>query len=555
MAKRVYGIDLGTTYSCISYVDEHGKPVVLANAEGQLTTPSVVHFESADSIVAGQSAKAAAMIYPERVISTIKRSMGDPTWEREFDGKVYRPQDISAKILLKLVKDAESIIGAKIEDVVITCPAYFGIPQKEKTKQAGQLAGLNVLYVIPEPTAAAIAYGIEQTDTQNILVYDLGGGTFDVTLLRVSPSEITVVSTGGDDKLGGKDWDDAIVTYLMRAFETKTGTPVDEDMEAYHDLLKGAEEIKVTLSTRKSSQYLVRSGTSRAVIDVTREKFDELTQGLLERTVSMTDEMLERAKSHGIAKIDKLLLVGGSTYMPQVIERMSRFPFETKQFDPNQAVAKGAALYGYQAALERAVKIQISEKTGQTVDSIDLQHVPAAIKETAERDVALSEGLALAGLKKLANKRIVNVTSKSYGIVLVQEKQNRREIVMNFIVVDDRVPREISREVATLDDGQTEVELRIMQNQQRTGPNDIVELSECDPSDPIGTAVVSFARPLPKGSPVNVTICLGPDGCVSLRGRDLTTGGEVEATFELEGLYSKEEVIEARSRALAITDS
>jgi molecular chaperone DnaK len=243
--KRVYGIDLGTTYSCIAHVDEHGKPVVLQNAEGDSTTPSVVYFESADNIVVGQAAKEVVSIHPDLCVSTVKRSMGDPNWERTFQGQAYKPQDVSSFILRKVVGDTEKVTGDKIEDVVITCPAYFGVNEKEATKQAGIVAGLNVLYVIPEPTAAALAYGIEQTEDQVVLVYDLGGGTFDVTLIDIKAGEITVICTGGDRELGGKDWDDAVVSYLTQKFSEATGTPADallEDMETYQELLNAAEK-------------------------------------------------------------------------------------------------------------------------------------------------------------------------------------------------------------------------------------------------------------------------------------------------------------------------
>ena len=202
--KRVYGIDLGTTYSCIAHVDEHGKPVVLPNSEGDLTTPSVVYFESEEDIVVGKAAKEVSSVEPDACASTVKRVMGDPHWEFDAHGHTYKPQDISSFILRKVVSDAELATGDKVEDVVITCPAYFGINEKEATKQAGVLAGLNVLYVIPEPTAAALAYGIEQEEDQVILVYDLGGGTFDITLIEIKAKEINVICTGGDHQLGGK---------------------------------------------------------------------------------------------------------------------------------------------------------------------------------------------------------------------------------------------------------------------------------------------------------------------------------------------------------------
>ncbi|MGC2776844.1 MAG: Hsp70 family protein, partial [Bradyrhizobium sp.] len=442
MSKRVYGIDLGTTYSCISYVDEHGKPTVLNSAEGEATTPSVVYFESTDNVVVGRTAKDVSVIHQDRVVSTIKRHMGEAGYEYSVDGKSYRPEEISSYILRKLVKDAAAVTGDEIKDVVITCPAYFGVTEKEATKQAGIIAGLNVLYVIPEPTAAAIAYGMEQTEAQNIIVYDLGGGTFDVTLIKISTGEITVIATDGDKHLGGKDWDDDIVAYLARAFEAETGTSAQElmnDLEAYQELLNDAEKIKIRLTSAKSVQQRVRHQAASAMVELTREKFDEITLPRLQRTVSLTETMIEEARKRGIGKIDKLLLVGGATYMPQVVERMGKFPFEIKQFDPNQAVAKGAAIFGYRCALEEMIKIHVSERTGQDVDDIDLAKVSPELKGDAERKVATEEGLALPGLKRLVDTKINNVSSKSFGVVVIADAASRREQVSNLVVVNDAV--------------------------------------------------------------------------------------------------------------------
>jgi molecular chaperone DnaK len=558
MSKRVYGIDLGTTYSCIAYVDEHGKPTVVHNAEGELTTPSVVYFESPDNVVVGRTAKDVSVIHNDRVVSTIKRQMGNPNYEFAIDGKTYRPEEISAHILRKLVKDAAAVTGDDIKDVVITCPAYFGVVEKEATKQAGIIAGLNVLYVIPEPTAAAIAYGLEQTKAHNIIVYDLGGGTFDVTLISISTGEITVIATDGDVQLGGKDWDDAIVGYLAQAFEAETGTSahqVTDDLESYQELLNDAEKIKIRLTGAKSITHRVRYQAGSAVVEVTREKFDEITLPLLERTVSFTEAMLERAKERGVGKIDKLLLVGGATYMPQITDRMSKFPFEIKQFDPNQAVAKGAALFGYRYALEELIKIRVAEQTGQAADKIDLAAVPTAVKEAAERRVATEEGLPLPGLKKLVDTKIRNVSSKSFGVIVVVDERTAREEVSNLVIVDDAVPRDMTRQFSTLYENQTEVEIRVMQNKQRTEPGDTIDLSLCDPKEPIGTAVLPFAKPLPKDSPIEVTFSLAPDGLLSLHGRDLTTGAEIKAVFKTEAVMSEEQLEQARSRAMKMTVS
>jgi molecular chaperone DnaK (HSP70) len=546
-------MDLGTTYSCIAYVDEHGKPVVVPNAEGELTTPSVVYFESPDNVVVGRTAKDVTMIHQDRVVSTIKRQMGNPDYEFEADGKAYKPEEISAFILRKMVKDAAAITGDDIKDVVITCPAYFGVTEKEATKQAGTIAGLNVLYVIPEPTAAAVAYGMEQAQAQNILVYDLGGGTFDVTLIRIATGEISVIATDGDVLLGGKDWDEDIVGYLTRAFENETGVPAQElrdDVETYQELLNDAEKIKVRLSGAKSVQQRVRFKAESATIELTREKFDEITSPRLERTVAFTEELLRGAEQRGVGKIDKLLLVGGSTYMPQIIERMTKFPFEVKQFDPNQAVAKGAALFGYRCALEELIKINIAQKTGKDVDDIDLEKISARDREDATRKVAADEGVALPGLRKLLDTTINNVSSKSFGLVVIDA--SGAEKVNNLVVLQDRVPRDVTRQFQTREDGQDNVELRVMQNKL---PDQDVSLGDCSPAEPIGTAVLSFTRPLPKGSPIEVTFRLAPDGLLSLHGRDLTTGREIDAEFKTEGVMSASDVEQARKRASSMTVS
>ncbi len=547
-AKRVYGIDLGTTYSCIAHVDEHGKPVVLPNTEGEMTTPSVVYFESPTNIVVGQSAKSVVSIQPDLCVSTVKRAMGDPHWERSFHGQAYKPQDVSSFILRKVVGDAENAVGEKIEDVVITCPAYFGVNEKEATKQAGIIAGLNVLYVIPEPTAAALAYGIEQTQDQVILVYDLGGGTFDITLIDIKAGEIAVICTGGDHQLGGKDWDDAIVSYFTQKFEEASGTPADallDDQEAYQELLEAAERCKKTLSSRQSVTEAVRFGGERVKVELTREVFDQITAQYLERTLSLTDQELEKARQKGYTKIDKLLLVGGSTYMPQVIETVkSRYPFEVRQFDPNQAVAKGAALFGYKCFLDQEIKIRIAQETGQAPDRVEIETVDAAVVERAQNDVAQAQGLALPGLKALVEKKITNVASKSFGMVAYNKED--REVVFNLVLVDTQVPISIKKNFHTREDGQISVDMRCMES--RLGESEI----EVADSKELGHAVLEFAKALPINSPIEVCFDLGPDGLLQVHGLDLTTGREIHADFKTDSIMSHEEVAAAKSRNLSL---
>ena len=555
--NRVYGIDLGTTYSCIAYVDDYGKPVVVANSEGDLTTPSVVWFENAENIVVGQTAKEVASLHKGRVVSTVKRSMGDAAFEFSCDGKIYTPQEISSHILRKVVRDAENNTGDAIKDVVITCPAYFGLNQKEATKQAGIIAGLNVLYVIPEPTAAALAYGMEQEQDQVILVYDLGGGTFDITLIEIKEGGIKVISTGGDDKLGGKNWDESVVDFLAQRFEEETATPAAElssDMETYQEMLNTAERCKKKLSSAMSVKEKVQYGTESVRPELTREKFDEITSQWLERTISFTEEMVETAGQRGYAKIDKLLLVGGSSYMPQVIERVKRaFPFEVKIYDPNQAVAKGAAIFGFKCHLENEVKRLLSEETGQSEGSIDLADVSSEEKERYLNEVSRTHGYALPGAKRLFGTSIENVASKSFGIVVIQERDGKAvEVVNNLVVKDAAVPVHVTREFGTYEDNQSQVDLRVKENQIRTEPHEAVELEHCmDVTD----AVLEFARALPKGSPIEVTFRLGPDGLLSMDAKDLTTGRDIHIEQKTEGVMGTEELAKAASRNLAINVS
>jgi molecular chaperone DnaK len=547
-AKRVYGIDLGTTYSCIAHVDEHGKPVVLPNAESDVTTPSVVYFESPDNIVVGQAAKGVVSIHTDLCVSTIKRSMGDAEWKRTFFGQSYRPQDISSFILRKVAGDAEKIVGEKIENVVITCPAYFGVTEKEATKQAGVLAGLNVLYVIPEPTAAALAYGIEQTEDQVILVYDLGGGTFDITLIEIKGGDITVICTGGDSQLGGKDWDDAIVNHLTSKFEEASGTPAEtllEDMETYQELLNDAERCKKELSSRKSYTAAVRFGGERVKVDLSRETFQQITAPLLERTLSLTAIEIEKAAAKGYRKIDKLLLVGGSTYMPQVIEAVkNRFALEVRQFDPNQAVAKGAALFGYKCYLDEQIKIRIAVDTGTSPDRVKVDDVAPAVIEKARSGVAESHGLSLDGLRALVTPKITNVTSKSFGMASFNKED--REVVFNLILVDAPVPASYTEKFFTRSADQLRVDMRCMENQARERQAEVANSRE------VGTAVLEFKQALPQGSPVEVTFNLGPDGLLQMHSSDLTTGREVDVKFETAAIMSREEVAAAKDRNLRV---
>jgi molecular chaperone DnaK len=542
--NRVYGIDLGTTYSCIASVDEHMKPVVARNSEGEATTPSVVFFENASNIVVGQGAKERAVVDPERVVHTVKRAMGNEHWAFTADGESYRPQDVSAFILKRLVRDAEAITGDQITDVVITCPAYFNPNQKAATKQAGEIAGLTVRYVIPEPTAAALAYGIEQTEDQLILVYDLGGGTFDVTLMHIQGGSIDVLATEGDHELGGKDWDERIVSYLAETFGAETGAPTSElleDREMYQTLLTDAENVKKRLSSMESMPVRVQHGFEKTTVTLTRATFDELTADLLERTLTLTRQLVQQAAGRGL-KVDKILLVGGSTYMPQVqaAVRGEFADIALLQFDPNEAVAKGAALFGLKCELDDQVNVWLLENAGVT----DLGAATPGQRQSAAEAVGMDLGLPGQKVADFVATDLSLVTPKSFGIV-VEDRALGRQVVANLIHKNDSVPVTREQRFGTLDDGQASVELRCMEN-VTVQPGRAVEVAD---STELGVATVTFARPLPEGSPISVTFSLSRDGLLSLKGVDLTTGGEIEAQFQANSVMSDEELERARRRA------
>ncbi|HXL91974.1 MAG TPA: Hsp70 family protein [Streptosporangiaceae bacterium] len=361
-SKQVFGIDLGTTCSCIAVVDElSGMPYVIPNAEGEVTTPSAVYFEDSRTRVVGKEAKNTAVLEPDRLVEMVKGQMGEPDWRWSFGGQEYTAEEISAYILRKVADDAEQSLGIRPADVVITCPAYFGIPQREATAAAGQIAGLNVLEIINEPAAAVIAYGLQGDSDQVVLVYDLGGGTFDVSVIEVRDGSVSVIATGGDHELGGCDWDEKVVSYLAQEWMLQTGSADNPagSLETLQDLWRRAEDAKRALSVRTEIKVTVSHQGQRARIALSRAKFDELTAGLLGNTISLTKDTIETTLQLGYANIDKILLVGGSTQMAQVSERLRQeFGTEPQMHEPDQSVAKGAAIYGQKLAIGQRINVR-----------------------------------------------------------------------------------------------------------------------------------------------------------------------------------------------------
>ena len=495
MAK-IFGIDLGTTYSCISYVDEYGRPVVVTNQESSPVTPSVVAFEEGGNVSVGQAAKGKLETDPSNVCSAIKRQMGRRDYTFTAFGQDYSPEAISSMILSKLAKDAGEILGEEVKDVVITCPAYFGMDEREATKQAGILAGLNVLDIINEPTAAAFSYGLSLETPQTVMVYDLGGGTFDVTIIRVANGEIRVVATGGDPQLGGKDWDDAIREFVIGKYAEMTGESTDtiyDDMEVMGDLELKAESAKKQLTLTNSAAIRLKGKK----IEFTKEEFDQQTQALLESSIAMMHEAMDAAAAKGVTAFDKVLLVGGSTRMTQIKARLkTEFPSTPIEFcDPDQSVSKGAALYG----------------------------------------ITLKQPLSIGGGQ--AKKPIlINVISHSVAIKLIVD-DNGTEKIVNQIYKQTELPHTKPLQVGTVVENQTSVYMEFFEN---NSDDEYVPEDMCKPL--IQGELGPLPDHLPKGAPIELLFNITEQGLLTIDAKDLTGGATKHLEVQLQNVLSKEEL-------------
>ena len=370
-----------------------------------------------------------------------------------------------------------------------------------------------------------------------------------MTLIDVRSDALEVICTGGDHMLGGKNWDEMTATWLAQQFSNEHGVPEERltgDRETWQALMSDAERIKFGLSTRESMPVKVQFEGGRSTVELTRAKFDELTRDLLERTVSLTKELLATAWSEGYSRVDLLLLVGGSTYMPQVMAAVKEnFSCEMRQFDPNQAVGKGAALFGYKCFLDAQVRYRIAQKTGKTSHEVDAGAVPEDVRAAAEQEVAKELGVGLPDIRKFTRRTVTTVTAKSFGIVVVDPASDE-ERVCNLIKTNSALPTSICRQFRTHFEDQEGVVLRCMENTERVGPGDA--LLSLDTSTEVGSTELRFARALPKGSLLEVTFSLTEDGRLNVRGRDLTTHQEVDAEFRTTGILTLEEMEEHKRR-------
>ena len=567
----IFGIDLGTTYSVVGYIDETGRPAVTRNSYGDDTTPSVVFFENHDNVVVGKVAKESAGIYPDQVVSLIKREMGDREWRRTFFGVEHTPPSISAILLEALARDAEVDTSRKATDAVITVPAYFGLLERDATRKAGEIAGLNVIGIVPEPVAAALHYGATGTpEGTTFLVFDLGGGTFDVSLIRMTDQSVEVLIVGGDPRLGGADWDSKLFEYLVDQTIAQCGDDTLRDDEAMlQDLRTLAEKTKQDLSSTETKTVIVRYTGTAAKIPVTRAQFQELTADLLDDTIRITERTLAEAEAKypGIrGQISDVLLVGGSAWMPAVGAALRKeFGWNPKLADPDLAVAKGAALYAAgqtvrYAETETSPAGQDASETGTGDGALPLPPT-GQVTDEAVRAVADQTGIPEDQIRSLAQRTVVNVLPKAVGIKHVdttkpgwKDDVDSAYYIRHLVDAQTQLPFETTYVAQTVADRQPEIEIEIWEQAGAT-PSEEMSANHRVEGEENGGRITGLAgHALPAGSPVNIEISVDAEGTVHLRAVEPTSGRELTLSVRI-SVLSAEQVAQHKVAHAGLTIS
>lgn len=469
--RKAVGIDLGTTFSAVAHIDPYGKPQILPNSDSERITPSVILFDGGNVIV-GTIAKNSSVAEPEKIVDFVKREMGKSKeqFHREFGNKKYSAEELSALILKKLKADAEKYLKCPVTDAVITVPAYFNDAERTATITAGRLAGLNVLQIVNEPTAAALGYGLDKLDEdQTVFVFDLGGGTFDVTLMRIQKHRIEMLATNGDHRLGGKDWDDVLVNYVAEEFDRAHGENPLLDLQSYQQLQSRALAAKIQLSSRERTT-IVHSYNGRSVkVELTREKFEEMTRHLVEKCKTICEIVMREAKMDW-SKVNKILPVGGMTRAPMIrkmITDLSSVPL-VENVNPDEAVAVGAAIQAVLSLLNE------ENQTGER-----------SLPEETRAQFSSREGSLI---------QVRNITSHTLGVVLWDENQ-LEEYVFPMIKKMTAMPAVVKNSFGTATANMQRAIVRVVEGESSLP-------AECTP---LGTCDVELPPFLPKGSPVELT--------------------------------------------------